>query len=63
MNLELNYGYEVAPGVVVRPKLQNVVHPDSRYTPSDPNEIPNAFVLGVQINASIGTLFNLPQIH
>jgi porin len=62
-NIELNYGYELAPGVVLRPNLQYVIHPDSRYTPSFPSNIPNAFVLGLQINANMGTLFNLAQIQ
>jgi porin len=62
-NLELNYGYEVAPGIVLRPNIQYVIHPDSRYTPSYPSDIPNAFVIGLQINANIGTLFNLPQVR
>jgi porin len=62
-NLELNYGYELAPGVVLRPNLQYVVHPDSRYTPSYPSNIQNAFVIGLQMNANLGTLFNLPQVR
>jgi len=62
-NLELNYGYELAPGVVLRPDVQYVIHPDSRYTPSYPSNIPNAFVIGLQVNANIGTLFNLPQVR
>jgi porin len=61
-NLELNYGYELAPGIVLRPNIQYVIHPDSRYTPSYPSNIPNAFVIGLQINANVGTLFNLPQV-
>ena len=62
-NIELNYGYELAPGIVLRPNLQYFVHPDSRYTPSYPSNIPNAFVMGLQINANPGTLFSLPQLR
>ena len=60
--LEVNYGYQVAPGVVVRPNLQYIINPDSRYTPNFRRDIPNAFVVGLQINVAADTFFRLPHI-
>jgi porin len=61
--LEANYGYQLASGVVVRPNLQYIIHPDSRYTPNYPRDIPNAFVVGLQINVAADTFFGLPHIR
>ena len=58
---EANYGYWLASGVVLRPDLQYIVHPDSRYTPTFPHKIPNVFVVGLQVNANLDTLFGLPH--
>lgn len=58
---EANYGYWLASGVVLRPNLQYIVHPDSRYTPTFPNNIPNVFVVGLQVNATLDVLFGLPH--
>ena len=33
---EANYGYRLASGVVLRPNVQYIVNPDSRYTPTFP---------------------------
>jgi porin len=60
--VELNYGCQLAPGVVVRPNLQYIIKPDPGYTPTYPRNIPNAFVIGLQITASLDTLFGLPHI-
>ena len=59
--LELNYGYELAPGVVLRPNLQYLVYPDPRYTPTHATDIPNSFVIGLQVNANLDALFTLPH--
>lgn len=60
--LELNYGYQLASGIIVRPNLQYIIKPDPRYTPTYPRDIPNAFVVGLQVTASIDGLFGLPHI-
>ncbi|HEY9133123.1 MAG TPA: carbohydrate porin [Dyella sp.] len=59
--MELNYGFAVAPGVVVYPYAQYVWHPDQL-----PLAIPNphnthATVLGVRITTSFHALLGLPQ--
>lgn len=58
---EGNYGYWLASGVVLRPNLQYIVHPDSRYTPAFAHNIPNVFVVGLQVNANLTSLFGLPH--
>ncbi|MBS1842076.1 MAG: carbohydrate porin [Acidobacteria bacterium] len=58
---EANYGYRLASGVVLRPNVQYIVNPDSRYTPTFPRDIPNVFAVGLQINANLDALFGLPH--
>jgi porin len=58
---EANYGYLLASGVVLRPNLQYEVLPDSRVTPTFPHNIPNVFVVGLQVNANLDALFGLPH--
>jgi porin len=58
---EANYGYRLASGVGLRPNIQYIVHPDSRYTPTFPHNIPNVFVVGLQVNANLDMLFGLPH--
>lgn len=58
---EANYGYRLASGVVLRPNVQYIVNPDSRYTPTFPHNIPNVFAIGLQANANLDALFGLPH--
>lgn len=60
---EANYGYHFASGVVLRPNIQYIVNPDSRYTPTFPHNIPNVFAVGLQVNANIDALFGFPLHH
>lgn len=58
---EVNYGYRLASGVVLRPNVQYIVNPDARYTPTFPRNIANVFALGLQANANLDALFGLPH--
>lgn len=58
---EANYGYRLASGVVLRPRLQYNVLPDSRVTPTFPHNISNVFVVGRQVKANLDALFGLPH--
>lgn len=58
---EANYGYALASGIVLRPNLQYIVHPDSRYMPNLLHNVPNVFVVGLQVNATLDALFDLPH--
>jgi carbohydrate-selective porin OprB len=58
---EANYGYTLASGVVLRPNLQCIVHPNSRHMPTFPPNIPNVFVVGLQVNAALDVLLGLPH--
>jgi porin len=60
---EANYGYRLASGVVLRPNVQYIVNPDSRYTPTFAHNIPNVFAVGLQANANLDALFGFPQHH
>jgi porin len=59
--LEANYGYWLASGVVLRPNVQYIANPDSRYTPAFPRSIPNVLAVGLQVNANLDALFDLPH--
>lgn len=61
--LEAAYSYALAPGVTVAPNIQYLHKPDSRVTPNYPRDIQDALVLGVRINANLGSLFNFPRIQ
>jgi porin len=60
--IEAMYGFAAAPGVTIRPNLQYIINPDSRYTPTTPKNIPDAFVIGLQITANLGDLTGLPRM-
>ncbi len=49
--VEINYGDAVAPGFVVRPSSQSIVHPHSRHTPTHSRDSLNA-VIGLTVIAS-----------
>jgi hypothetical protein len=48
---------------VLRPNVQYIVNPDSRYTPTFLHNISNVFVVGLQVNANLDVLFDFPQHH
>lgn len=58
---EVDYGYQVRPGLVLRPNVQWLLHPDSRYTPTHPTAIPSALVVGLQVSIGLDRLANLPR--
>lgn len=60
--VELNYGFQLLPGMVVRPNLQYIVNPNPGYTPTFPHNIPNVFVVGLQATVSLDTLFAMPHL-
>lgn len=47
--LELNYKYTASPAWFVMPNIQYVINPDSLNNPTTPNNIPNAFVVGLKL--------------
>jgi porin len=57
--MELNYGAQVTPTLIVMPNVQYIVDPDQSAEPFRPKSIPNAFVVGVKFVVDIGKLFNL----
>lgn len=62
MGLKLNAGYQVTSGVVLRPILQYIVHPDPIHTPPIHRTFPTPFVIGLQVNADVAALFHSPRI-
>ena len=59
---ELNYGYAVAPGVVLRPDVQYIINPDPRYSPTYAKKIPNAAVVGLMLTINLDTLLGMPHL-
>jgi porin len=57
---EVNYGFNVLPGVTLKPVAQYVVNPDEIGF-AFPRKVSNAFVIGGQISVDFGALFGFPQ--
>jgi porin len=59
---EVSYGYQVRPGVTLRPNLQYYVNPDPRNATSSAKKIPNIGVIGLTLNVSLDTLLGAPRM-
>ncbi len=57
---EVNYGFSVIPGVVIKPALQYVIHPDEIGFVA-PRKVPNALVIGAQLSIDLGAALHFPQ--
>lgn len=58
---ELNYGYTVIPGLVVKPYTQIVVSPNDILPLPDTKRPSTAWVLGFQIAINVAQIFGMPQ--
>jgi len=62
MVFELNYNVQVNRWLQMMPNIQYLVHPDGLATAKYPvNNIPNAFVVGLQFNIDLATLAGIPS--
>jgi porin len=57
--MELNYGAQVTPTLLVMPNVQYIVDPDQSAEPFRTKNIPNALVVGVKFVIDIGKLVGL----
>jgi porin len=53
---ELNYSYVMAPGTLLMPDLQYVIHPDNSALPSSKNLPADAWVIGLKAQVSFGAM-------
>jgi porin len=59
-DVEVNYGYQVAPGMVVTPNAEYIFHPDVTQRPDATFAPKNALVLGVRLTLSLTDALGLP---
>jgi carbohydrate-selective porin OprB len=58
---EVNYGFQVVPGLTVKPYTQYVIAPNDFLAPVGTREPTNAFVVGLQVSLSLGEFFGFPK--
>ena len=61
--VEATYGLNVLPGMMFRPNIQDIINPNPNYTPTAKFGIPNAWVFGLRIDASLADMFKLPKLQ
>jgi porin len=61
MVFELNYGYRVAPGVVLQPAVQYLVNPDDINRSTAKVAPRDAFVVGVKLSVNANQILGLPE--
>ena len=60
-DIEANYGYRVAPGVVLTPNIEYVVNPDTTQRPDARSAPKNALVLGLRLTLKLDGALGLPS--
>ncbi len=58
---ELNYGWHAAPGVIVMPNVQYIVHPDNSGIPKTPVLPGNLFAFGLDVQLNFGSMIGLKR--
>jgi porin len=58
---ELNYGYSIIPGVVLKPYTQYVVAPNDLLPLPGTKRPSNAWIVGFQVSVDVGQMFGFPQ--
>lgn len=53
---EVNYGYQVVPGLKIIPNVQYVINPDPINAPKSKVNVPDAIVLGLKIDVHLGEI-------
>jgi len=59
-NLELLYGYQVTPGVVVTPNIQYLINPDTSQRPDAKFAPKNALVVGIRLTLNLDDALGIP---
>jgi porin len=59
-NLELHYGYQVTPGVVVTPNVEYIVNPDTTQRPDAKFAPKDAFVVGLRLTLNLDDALGIP---
>ncbi|MBB5737732.1 porin [Xanthomonas campestris] len=53
---EINYGWQVRPGLRVLPNIQYVINPDPIYAPTRITDIPDALIVGLRVDVQVAHL-------
>ncbi|WCE03857.1 carbohydrate porin [Pseudoxanthomonas sp. JBR18] len=53
---EINYGWQLRPGLRLLPNLQYVINPDPIYAPTRTTDIPDALIVGVRVDVQFAKL-------
>ena len=59
-DLELNYGYQVTPGVVVTPNVEYIVNPDTTQRPDAKFAPKDALVVGIRLTLNLDDALGIP---
>jgi porin len=60
-DIEANYGYELASGVVVTPNVEYILHPDTTQTPDAKFAPKNAVVIGIRLSFDLDDALGIPS--
>jgi porin len=58
---EVNYGFQVIPGVTVKPVMEYVISPNNPLAPVGSKQPSDAWIVGVQVALNVGEMFHFPQ--
>jgi carbohydrate-selective porin OprB len=58
---EVNYGFQVVPGLTVKPYTPYVIAPNDFLAPAGTREPGNAWVVGLQVSLDLGKFFGFPK--
>jgi porin len=58
---EVNYGFQVVPGLTVKPYTQYVIAPNDFLAPATTREPGNAWVVGLQVSLDLGEFLGFPK--
>jgi porin len=58
---EVNYGFEVIPGITLKPVMEYVVSPNNFLSVPGSKQPSDAWIVGVQVAINVGEMFHFPQ--
>ena len=57
----MNYGFEVIPGITLKPVMEYVVSPNNFPAVPGSKQPSDAWIVGVQVAINVGEMFHFPQ--
>ena len=62
VSYEVNYGFAVAPGMLIKPFLEFISHPDQANASAPSGNVTHAIFVGALFEVDVASLFGLPTL-